>query len=99
MIAVGGFDRDDDHHGKDLGAGEGAIVDDLHHAGPGIRNRSGELGNAARAIAHPRREPPDTAIRGQPVVDHPPQDRKIDVAAADQEHHPPPHQLRTGSPE
>ena len=62
---------------------------DLLHAGARRGDRRGELGNAAGAVGHLRREPPESAVGRQPVLDHTVEDCEIDVAAAEQKHDPP----------
>ena len=82
------FDRAQDVNGGNIGAGEGAIVHDLFHAGAGGGDLRGEIGQTAGTIADDGGETAQATVCDKAAFDHATQDIGIDIAPAEQKHDP-----------
>ena len=86
MLLVAGFNRAQDMHGGDIGAGEGAIVHDLFDAGAGRGDLSGKISQSSRPIADHGGEPAKTTIGDQSAFDDAAQNVWVDVSSAEEKH-------------
>jgi hypothetical protein len=73
-----------DVDGGDVGAGEGAIVDDLFDAGARRRDLSGEIGQPTRPIADNSVEAAEAAVGDQAAFDYATQNIWINIASAEE---------------
>ena len=88
MLAVACFHCAKDMHGRDVSAGEGAIVHHLFDAGTAGSDLRGQICQTAGSIANDRGKARKSSVGDEPAFDDAAQDVGIDVSATKQKHDP-----------
>ena len=73
---------------EDVALEPGALVEDVLDGHAQVGQQARQFGDAARPVAHRHAELDQTPVDGQTAFQAPAQHRRVDVAAAQRDHHP-----------
>ena len=82
MFVIPRFDCAQNVDDRDVGAGKGAIVDDLFNAGAGRSDLRCKVGQTAWPITNNRSKSAEAAISDKTQLDYPAENVRVDVATA-----------------